>query len=179
MPDAKDAAKTDAAADEKPGRKLPIKTIAVFAGLLLLEGGIISAIFLMAGKPSDVRADGAAIDTLAEGEQLVEVPLVSGRFQNTRSGRSFLYDTEVYLVTRQKHREMVEQRIEQMQSRIEAEVTTVFARAEPAHLNEPDRTTLRRQLQAIMADRLGVDDDGEPYASEVVVSNLRRFNSDL
>ncbi len=94
-PEAKDAG------GKKGG--LPVKTIGMILGLLVLEGGAIVALMSMMGKPSEVKATEVHDDHDAEGEKLVELPVLSERFTNNSSGRLFVWDMEILIKSKAKH----------------------------------------------------------------------------
>ncbi|MEX1017134.1 MAG: hypothetical protein WDZ31_10365, partial [Phycisphaeraceae bacterium] len=89
---------------ESPKKGFPIKTMLILFAVLALEGAAISAVFMLSGGPQDARAEGAVEDEAARAEQPVEVLVIADKFQNTRTGRSYLYDTEIYIVIKRKHR---------------------------------------------------------------------------
>ncbi|MEO0586086.1 MAG: hypothetical protein AAF078_00440, partial [Planctomycetota bacterium] len=119
MPDEKPDAE---ASPETPKKGLPIKTIAAVAVVLVIEAVAISAVFLLAQGPEPVQADPAAIDAAAEGERPVEYMVVADKFQNTRTGRAYLYDTEVYIVVKTKHLDDVADLVERMRARISTDI---------------------------------------------------------
>ncbi len=160
-------------------KKFPIKTLIIMLVVLIIEGAAISAAFLLSGGPEEVKADGAAEDEAAMMEQPVEVLVVSDKFQNTRSGRSFLYDTEVYIVIRGKHQDYIDRAIENMRAQISTEIATIFRRAEPSHLLEPELSTLTRQIRAALDKRFGHDDEGEPYVQEVLIRKCTQYRADM
>jgi flagellar basal body-associated protein FliL len=171
-------------ADEKneqatPGRKVPVKTAIILAAVLLIEAAAISAVFLLSGGPSAVKADPSAFDAVALAEQPVETLVIADKFQNTRTGRPYLYDTEVYAVVRQKHLGNVDMRVASMRAQITTDVATIFRRAEPSHLLEPELSTLTRQIHAALNDRLGHDEEGQPYVREVLIKRCMQFRADF
>ncbi len=162
-------------------KKLPMKMIIILAVVMVVEGVIFGAgYFILGDKPPTVEAQGLDTDDKAANFELVEVLLIGDKFQNTRQGaQAYLYDATIYVVVQQRHRATVETEIEDQMARISQEVTEVFARAEPAQLNEPDRLTLKRQILDKCKERFGDDADGEPYVRDVVISNWKRFSTDL
>jgi len=162
-------------------KKLPMKMIIILAVVMVAEGVIFGAgYFIFGDKPPTVQAEGLDKDDKAAEFELVEVLLIGDKFQNTRQGaQAYLYDATIYVVVQQRHRGYIETEIEDQMARISQEVTEVFARAEPAQLNEPDRLTLKRQILDKCKERFGEDADGEPYVRDVVISNWKRFSTDL
>lgn len=162
-------------------KKLPMKMIIILAVVMVVEGAIFGAgYFIFGDDPPSVQAEGLNTDDKAAEFELVEVLLIGDKFQNTRQGaQAYLYDATIYVVVQERHRGIVETEIEDQMARISQEITEVFSRAEPAQLNEPDRLTLKRQILDRCKKRFGDDADGEPYVRDVVISNWKRFSTDL
>ena len=166
------------AAPEAEKKKLPIKAILIVAAVLLVEAVAISAVFLLSGGPSEVQAEDMANDPALLAEQPAEVLVIADKFQNTRVGRTLLYDTEIYIVVKQKHRAEVEQTLERLSASIKSDIAAIFRRAEPAQLTEPDMATIRRQVRAELEDRLGQDEQGESVIQEVLIPTCTQFRAD-
>lgn len=166
---------------DPPKKKIPMKMLIILAVVMLVEGAIFGAgYFLFGDEPPAAQAEGLTLDDKAAEFEQVEVLLVGDKFQNTRQGtQAYLYDATIYVLVQQRHREHIEAEIEKNIHRISQEVTEVFARAEPAQLNEPDRLTLKRQILDKCQGRFGDDADSEPYVRDVVISNWKRFSTDM
>ncbi len=171
--------KEQPAAGASSGRKLPVKTVAVLAAVLLLEAGAISAAFIFAGGPAPVQAESGYEDDRARLEQPVETLVLADKFQNTRTGRAYLYDTEIFVVVKTKNQSNIEGRVDQMKAQITTDIATIFRRAEPTHLLEPELSTLTRQIRAALDGRLGIDEDGQPYVQEVLIKKCMQFRADM
>jgi flagellar basal body-associated protein FliL len=170
----KDTEKTEAK------KKLPLKTIAVLIGVLLIEAGAISAVFLLAGGPADVKGDAAAADKEAQANRPVEQLVVEEKFQNTKTGRTYLYETEIYIVVRQKYQADIEKELESKRAQITTDISTIFRRADPVHLLEPTLATITRQIKAALDERLEPDEDtGESRVMEVLIRKCIQFKADL
>src|SRR5690606_10801136 len=145
-------------------KKLPLKPLLILLAVVLIEGAAISTAFLLSGKPAAVSAEvGAEKDEALKLEEPIEELVVSDRFQNTRTGRTYLYDTEVYIIVRRRHQEQVKKLLEARRAQIRQDIRTIISRAEPAQLNEPTLATLTRQIRAVLDDRIGRDaQDGKP-----------------
>ena len=167
-----------AAADDTKKKGLPLVPIIAVAAVLLIEAAVIVGLFVFSGGPSEVKAEPGVVDALAAGEAPAEVLILAGRFQNTKSGRSFMYDTEIYVVVKQKHLDYLEAKQEQMQASITKDITTIFRRAEPSHLREQDLATLTRQVRASLEEQLGHDESDEPYVQKVLITKCMEFASD-
>ena len=164
---------------EAPKKSLPIKTIIVLAGVVVVEAVAICGAFLIAGKPADVQAQGALPDAEADANRLVEELVLEKKFQNTKTGRTYVYDTQIYVVVKQKHREQVARYIEQMQAQIASDIATIFRRAEPTHLLEPTLGTLKRMIKASLDEKIGRDDEGHPIIQKVLITKFSQFRADL
>ena len=164
---------------EQSKSKLPLKAIVIVGSILLVEGLGISAAFMFAGKPSPVKADAAAVDAEALGNQQVEELVVSEKFPNSKTGRTYLYDTEVYILLRRKNRDQVMNQLENMSVRVSSEIATIFRSIDPMMLEEPTLATLRRQIKARMDTMFGKDpESGKPLVEEVLIRKCTRFRAD-
>jgi len=161
-----------------PKKKFPLKTMLILVGVLLLEGLAISAAFMLSGGPAKLEANTAAEDAAAAAEMPVEELVVADRFQNTRTGRTYLYDTEVYIIVRTKHQDRVKKSLESMKAQIATEIGTIFRRAEPSHLLEPTLATLQRQIKASLDETLGKDDQGNSVVEKVLITKCTQIRLD-
>jgi len=167
------------AAPAAPKRKISLKAIIVLSAVLLIEGAVISIAFIFSGSPSPVQAEIAADTAAAIAEEPVEHLIVSDSFQNTRSGRTYVYETEVVVVVRRKHDDKVKKSIEQMNAQITSDIGTIFRKAEPSYLLDPNLATITRQIKAAVDERLGKDADGKPIAEEVLIKKFMQFRADI
>lgn len=176
---ADDKEKKDGAPEAEEKKKgLPLMPIITVAGVLVIEAVVIVALFMFSGGPSDVKAEPGIADEIALGEKPAEALVVAGKFQNTQSGRSYMYDTEIYIVVKQKHHLFIEERIAAMQASIQRDITTIFRRATPNHLREQELATLTRQVKASLDALFGRDENDEPFVQEVLISKCMEFASD-
>ena len=165
-------------AGAKP-RRVNIKTLALLAGVFLIEGVAITAVFLFAGAPAGVKADEDAANLVAENDKLVEVLVLEDRFPNNLSGRTYIYDTQIYLHVRKKFKEMITEKLEGMKALIMGDVAEIFRASEPTELNETSLGTLKRKIRAKLDERLGRDADGNEYVEQVLIPKCTQFRADL
>ena len=177
MADEKTTEAAEAPADAK--KKMPLKTVIVLAVALLIEGIAISAVFMFAGGPETIKADANLQADLADLEKQVEVLVIAEKVQNTRTGRSYLYDSEIYVIIRNKHMDKIDESIQSMQAQLSTEIATIFRRAEPSYMMEPDLATLTRQIGAVLTEKLGADDDGELYIMGTLIKKCIRIRADM
>ncbi|QDU72165.1 hypothetical protein [Mucisphaera calidilacus] len=162
-----------------PKGGLPIKTLAAVAVVVIIEAVVIIGVFMLNSGPEQVAADELATDVVAMAEQPAELLVIAEKFQNTRTGRAYLYDTEVYIVCKSKFLGTLESRLETNRAQISSDLAFLFRRAEPSFLLEPDLSTLRRQIHAVLDSRLGKDEDsGKSYIDEVLIPKCTQFRSD-
>lgn len=168
-----------APADSGSKKKISIKALLILVGLLVIEGAVIAGLFMAMGGPADVKAQGAAEDEAAQAELPVEELVVAAKFPNTKRGRTFIYDTEVYIVVRQKNQAKINEQLQGMAAQISGDIRAIIGLAEPNHLLEPTLETIKRQIKAALDDRLGRDEQGESYVEQVVITKFTQFRADL
>ncbi|MEQ9453288.1 MAG: hypothetical protein RLN76_01680 [Phycisphaeraceae bacterium] len=164
---------------ETPKKGLPIKTLIAVAAVLVIEAVVIIGVFWFNSGPQTVEADIRAADAAAMAELPTEVLVISEKFQNTRTGRAYLYDTEVYVVIKARDVGIIEDKIDTFRAQIGTALATIFRRAEPSFLLEPDLSTLRRQIHAALDERFGNDEEtGKSYIQQVLIPKCTQFRSD-
>ena len=176
----KENKKKDQESEAQSGGKKPIKLILGVVIILGLEIGTIFITAMMTNKPKLATADPFKTSQLDEGERIVEVPVIKGRFPNRKSGRSMLYQTEITVQVKKKNEEKVKQLIEENQARIKMSVGTIWRNAEPRHFNEPYLSTLTRQVRETLEKIIDANlPEGENSRVEgVLIPTLTGFPSD-
>ena len=198
-----DAAAAAAAGDKKDAKgaktagggaaALLTKTPVMMGGVMLLEALVLFAgfKFLGAGAP---RADAAITGHLDDGtghgdpahgggksaaadkKKTVEINVLDFKAPNKLSGRTFLYDVSIYLVTKHEHAESVKQTIKDREALIKDRIRTIIAQSDPEKLgggSEPGLETLRRQVKYQLDEIVG-----EQMISEVLVPRCIPFRTD-
>jgi hypothetical protein len=66
-----------------------------------------------------------------------------------------------------------------MQAQLSTEIATIFRRAEPSYMMEPDLATLSRQIGAVLVQKLGTDSEGEPYVMGTLIKKCIRIRADM
>lgn len=156
-----------------------LKTIIVVALVMILEGAAIGLTMWLTGGPNEVSAVGLEGDEAAALDKPVEMLVVKDRFPNLRTGRHFLYDTEVYIKLKTRHKEDVAADLEGMQAQIKTSVATLIRKAEPQWFQEATLATLRRQIKGILDEQFGEDAEGEPIIMEVLITKCIPFRADF
>ncbi len=160
-------------------KKFPLKTIIVLVAVFLIEAVVIAAVFMLSGGPEPAKAQGAEEDLKAKAQEPVEVLVVEGKFINSKSGRTYVYEAQVFVVVKRKHEEQTITDVKNMQAQIANDVRTVIARAEPAQLAEESLSTIIRHIQQQLEERLGKDEEGNSIVQEVVIGSWTRFRADM
>jgi flagellar basal body-associated protein FliL len=157
----------------------PLMTLLILAAVLAMQVGVVGAAYWMWGGANPVKADAAAKDKAAQAEQPVEIMVVEDKFQNTRTGRSYLYDTEIYIVSKHKHKDFIKKRMKARKAQVVTEIATIIRRAEPSYFDEPELSTLTRQIRAALNRVLGKTEDGKSYIDTVLIKKMTEFRTDM
>jgi flagellar basal body-associated protein FliL len=164
-------------ADESPNtatekkEKKP-KTVVMVMAILIVEAVVIvGAMMFLGGNAAEVSAsDDPHHVHASEDDKIVETAVLEAKMPNNKSGVTYLYATEIYVQTKQKHAEQVAAEIEQFQNEIKSDVTAIWRTSEPQHFQEPKLETLTRKVYALLNDRFGNADGGdEPITLKVVI----------
>lgn len=181
-----EAGKADGAAPAKSGGS-PVKIAILLLVVMLVEGiALVVVIKMFSSEPKAAHAKavepsehGGEADKGAQDEvKFSELLVAKDQFPNQRTGRTYLYDTEIYITVRKKEADKLKKQVEAMQATLATDIAVVFRRAEPAQLLEPTLATLTRQLKAALDERLGKDAEGQPVVHEVLIRKCTQFRTD-
>lgn len=160
-------------------KKLPIRTIIVVMVMLLVEGAAVVGIMMMFGGPSQVVAQpGLFGDTGSPEMKPAEIPLMHEKLTNNSSGRIFIYDTEIQIVTQERHRETVQSVMDSRMASIRTGISRIFAAAEHSYFAEPGLETLTRQVSDFLHTIFPEDGEGEEIVSTVLIPKCMGFPAD-
>lgn len=162
--------------EEQPKKGLPVKTIAVIAGVLLMEALTVVGVLMFSGGPEEVKAEGDLGKLVNDDAKDVEILVVAAKFQNARQGKIFQYDTEVFIVGKKKYEEKLTEAVKTKSAQIRTEIDAIFGRAEPNHLLAADRTTIARQVTAVLEKLLGEDEEGKPLVRKVLIPKCIQYS---
>lgn len=168
------------------------KTPVMLGSVMLLEAAVLFAGFKFLGAGPG-HAGGAEIETHdsagKEGEgkegdpkagprhKTAEVAVLEFKAQNKLSGRTFVYDVSIYVVTKSEFKAQVADTIREREALIKDRVRTIIAQNDPEKLgggSEPGLETLRRQVKHQLDEIVG---DG--LIDEVLIPKCIPIRSDF
>jgi hypothetical protein len=163
---------------DKPVAKsggLPIKTIGIVGVVMLLEAAALFVLFkAMRPKATHAEVDPSQLVTVT-GDKTIEIKVVDDKFQNLQTGKVWLWDLAIFIQTKERNRETVENKLKQRNAEVLEEISRIISRAQHTQLKEPDRQALNRQLSAMFEKIFGNDDKGEPLIERVMIPKARGF----
>ena len=165
--------KPEAPAAAPAPRRLPLKTVAVVAAIMVGEG---AAVFFLMGVLGPKPQEAAAVvhgEEHANENATVEVPLVDDRYQNMQSGRVWSWEIGVVLKVKRKNEEYVAAQLAEREAEINEGISQIIRRAQHIHLKEPELTTLNRQIKGFLDKSLGVDAEGESRIERVMIPKCK------
>ena len=160
-----------AAAGDKPAGKpgLMGRTPVLLGAVMVLEAAVLFAGFkMLGGGPSsaagaelttsdgdeghDGHGDGHGGKSGKAGDKKkpVELLVVDFKAPNKTSGRTFLCDVAIYVVTKSEHEAKVKDTLKEREALIKDRIRTIIAQSDPEKLtggSEPGLETLRRQVK--------------------------------
>ena len=159
------------------GTVMLIEAAVLFAGFKVLGGGPKAAAGaeLATTDPHDPHAPGGKGG--ADKKRPVEILLVEFKAPNKASGRTFLVDVTIYVVTRGDREQQVKDTLKEREALIKDRVRTIIAQSDPEKLtggSEPGLETLRRQVKYQLDTILG-----EGVIEEVLVPKCIPFRTDF
>ncbi len=196
MPDKKDD-KSSMAAPGGGGKEAAAKgglsgmarsTPVLLGAVMLIEAAVLFAGFkFLGGGPDPVHGaelNGEPQPQLDEhGQPLpnpkknVELAVLEFKAPNKLTGRTFLYDVSIYIVTKEEHREKLKLLIAEREATIKDRVRTIIAQSDPDKLgggSEPGLETLRRQVKFQLDEIVG-----ENLITEVLIPRCIPYRADF
>lgn len=175
-------AKDEKKAEKQPAEKAPAEAAPKKKGSMKLMGtvGAIvvaqAVITFVAFSAMGPKKSHAQVDTHSikkdDADVIKEITVITpkdGSFQNTMTGSVWLWSTEIVVQVKQRNAEGVENKLKQRNAEVKQEISQIFGRAQHAHLKEPDRQTLNRQITGALNKFFGNDDKGEPVIERVLI----------
>jgi flagellar basal body-associated protein FliL len=165
------------------GAAMIIEAVVLFAGFKFVGGGRTASaagaeLALSEGHDAGSHEPGAGSDTSPDDPaKTVEINLLDFKAPNSRSGRNFLYDVSIYVVTKGEHQKTVSQAIQAREALIKDRVRTIIAESDPDKLgggSEPGLETLRRQIKYQLDEIIG---DG--LIEEVLIPRCTPYRADF
>jgi len=178
----------------KGGGGLLNKTPVLLGGVMIIEAVVLFAGFKFLGSGAHA-APGAEL-TVAEGgegahgeggegtstsptdkKKTVEINVIDFKAPNRLSGRLFLYDVSIFVVTKGEFSDKLKQIIKDREALIKDRVRTIIAQSDPDKLGgggEPGLETLRRQVKYQLDEIIG-----EGMIEEVLVPRCIPFRADF
>jgi flagellar basal body-associated protein FliL len=144
--------------EAKPKKKLPMTLILVLSVALVEAGGFVLAMKFFGGGPQvAVGAEGgdSAIEAPDDAgpARMAEVELLARfRAPNQKSGRSTIFDMDVFIKVPAARRDEIKQFGEDHKGEIQDHVARIVRSADPKVMLEPDLKTLRMLLRATLAE---------------------------
>lgn len=141
------------------GGVMLIEAVVLFAGFKFLGGGAVPVAGAELILPADTHGGhGDASSVVLDRTQVVELMVLEFRAPNKLSGRTFLYDVSVYVVTTAEHEEEVRNTLKRREALIKDRIRTIVAQSDPDKLgggSEPGLETLRRQIRYQLDEIIG------------------------
>lgn len=183
------------AAEKGGGGGMMTRLPVLLGGVMIIEAVVLFAGFKFIGGGSPHQAAGAELVEGGEGaaggeghgegagkapldkNRNVEMSVVEFRAQNKMSGRTFLYDVSIWVVTKGEFEEKVRAAIKDREALIKDRIRTIIAQSDPEKLgggSEPGLETLRRQVKHQLDDIIG-----ENMVQEVLIPRCIPFRTDF
>lgn len=155
------------------------KVLMIVVAIMVLETIGVGAFILLSGKAPSAAEATIVGDSPDSPDALVEVLMISDRFQNMHTGRVWQWDAEVFIQVRRKDQERVTAELERRKAEITAGVGELVRKATHTQLREPELQTLKRKLEAYFGEVFGVDADNQTRAVNVLIPKMRGSPADF
>ena len=162
------------------GGVMVLEAVVLFAGFKFLGGGAKPAgadIVVTDDDPAHAHGKDGKEGAGGKKHKTVEVPVLDFKAQNKLSGRTFIYDVSIYVVTKAEFDKLVRETIKEREALIKDRVRTIIAQNDPEKLgggSEPGLETLRRQVKHQLDEIVG-----EGMIDEVLVPRCIPIRTDF
>jgi flagellar basal body-associated protein FliL len=171
MADKKDAKSAEKPAEaEAPKKKgLPIKTIGIVAGVMIVEAIAVVTVFKVISPKTSHAAEHAEIQN-NDGDTPKELKVVDDRFQNMRNTESWMWQISVAVKVKKRHADKVESILKSREAEVKDGIRKIVGTADHNQLKEPKSETLTRQISAFLNTIVPVDEKtSEPLIESVLI----------
>ena len=144
--------------EQKPQRKLPIKTIILILLVILLEGGTIIGVKMLSGGPKPSEATDPIEQTEEQqNRNLVEVVIVDQMsVDNWVLGRARIVVTlNVSATTNEDKAEKLTAAITENKTQIKDRIRTLVGDAQPEDIRDPHLQVIKREIKATVEEIVG------------------------
>ncbi len=169
---------TASASEAPPKKKSPIMMIAIVAIVMIVEAVGIFAVVGITGGGKNASAEGLEHKGSDDSEDAVELPLVSDRFQNMQTGKTWIWNVEIVLRVKKKNETAVTGAVQAKSAEILEGVSMIFSRAQLSQLKEPGRQTINRQITAYLNKLIGPDAEDQPRVDRILFPKFVGYESD-
>lgn len=162
--------------EQKPKGKLPMKTIIIILGVLLLEGGTISMFTILKGDPKPAAATSPIEGTAAEPTKpMFEVSLAENfSVDNYTRGKSKLVVTmNVTAKADESQKENLTKKVEASKSEIKDGIRALISMAQPDEVRDPKLQVIKREIKSCIEEIIG-----EGMIEEVLISEWQTYTAD-
>jgi flagellar basal body-associated protein FliL len=157
------------------GGVMVIEAVVLFAGFKFITGGAKNANAADLTVPDKTKVDGDK-GGASDANATAEIQLLDSRFPNKQSGRTFLYDIQIFLSCKKDVADKIKPMITDHEALIQDRVRTIIAQSDPDKLgggSEPGLETLRRQVKYQLDEIVG---DG--MIDDVLIPRCIPFRTD-
>jgi hypothetical protein len=188
------AAASSEKTDQAKGGGLMSKTPVLLGGVMIIEAVVLFAGIKFIGGGSH-PVQGAELTTTEGGDgahgeggvgvghgavdkrKTVEINVIDFKTPNRQTGRLFLYDVSIFVVTKGEFADKLKEMIKDREALIKDRIRTIIAVSDPEKLgggSEPGLETLRRQVKYQLDEIIG-----EGMIDEVLIPRCTPFRVDF
>lgn len=174
-----DEANTDNKDSGAPKGGMPKKVLVIVAGVMALEVAAVGAFLMLSGGGASEAAAEIELDPENDPDAIIEVPIVSDRFQNMHTGRVWQWECEIVVQIRRKNEKAVNQTLQYRTAEVTSGIAELIRKATHTQLREPELQSIKRRLGIYLGEVFGEDADGESRVERVLIPKLRGAPADF
>ncbi len=158
---------------------MPKKVLIIVAGVMALEVAAVGAFLMLSGGGASEAAADIELDPESDPNALVEIPIISDRFQNMHTGRVWQWQCDVVIQVKRRDEENVTKALERRTAEVTAGIAELIRKATHTQLREPELQSIKRKLHVYLTEVFGEDAEGESRVRSVLIPMLRGSPADF
>ncbi|MEO1718219.1 MAG: hypothetical protein AAFR76_14045 [Planctomycetota bacterium] len=166
-------------AAEASKKGMPKKVLIIVAGVMALEVALVGAFLMFSGGGASEAVADIELDPENDPDALVEIPIITDRFQNMHTGRVWQWQCEIVIQVKRRDEESVTRALERRTAEVTAGIAELIRKATHTQLREPELQSLKRKLSVYLTEVFGEDADGESRVRTVLIPMLRGSPADF
>ncbi|MEL6497488.1 MAG: hypothetical protein AAF937_00265 [Planctomycetota bacterium] len=175
-----DDTQTDATESTEASKKgMPKKVLVIVAGVMAIEVAAVAAFLMLSGGGASEAVADIELDPENDPDALVEIPIITDRFQNMHTGRVWQWQCEIVIQVKRRDQDRIAAALDRRTAEVTAGIAELIRKATHTQLREPELQSIKRKLNVYLTGVFGEDAEGDSRVRSVLIPMLRGSPADF